>query len=159
MKYQRLTKEQFEELHSEFINFLSTQSITGEEWGTIKKESPQVAEEELDIFSDLVWEGVLQKAKYLEHFSDHQIHLFCLEEFHMRLIAIKIEDETINLTTRKGYDWLQNNLLDDRVVFYNASKKYSEDRNQDIFKIIQKGANITKGELFVYFQKWMNQSN
>ncbi len=38
-KYSRLTKEQFEELHQEFINFLATQSITGEEWKQIKKKS------------------------------------------------------------------------------------------------------------------------
>ena len=31
MKYTRLTREQFEELHPEFINFLATQSITAEE--------------------------------------------------------------------------------------------------------------------------------
>ncbi len=48
MKYKRLTKEQLEELHEEFINFLATQSITAEEWATLKKEKPEVAEEELD---------------------------------------------------------------------------------------------------------------
>ena len=36
MKYARLTKEQFEELHQEFINFLATQSITADEWEDIK---------------------------------------------------------------------------------------------------------------------------
>ena len=55
MKYRRLTKEQFEELHKEFINFLATQSITAKEWKTIKAKQPNVAEEEMDIFSDLVW--------------------------------------------------------------------------------------------------------
>ena len=59
MKYTRLTKEQFEELNQEFINFLATQSITAEEWKEIKEQKPEVAEEELDVFSDLVWEGVL----------------------------------------------------------------------------------------------------
>ena len=39
MKYSRLTKEQFEELHQEFINFLATQSITAEEWKEIKKKT------------------------------------------------------------------------------------------------------------------------
>jgi hypothetical protein len=67
MKYTRLTKEQFEELHQEFINFLATQSITADEWKTLKTEKPEVAEQELDIFSDLIWEGVLNKVKYLEH--------------------------------------------------------------------------------------------
>ena len=68
-KYSRLTKEQFEELHEEFINFLATQSITGKEWDEIKRVKPEVAEEELDVFSDLIWEGVLQNASYLENIS------------------------------------------------------------------------------------------
>ena len=71
MKYQRLTKEQFEELHQEFINFLATQSITAKECDDIKKNKPEVAEQELDVFSDLIWEGVLSKVKYLENiFAD-----------------------------------------------------------------------------------------
>lgn len=61
MKYTRLSKEQIEELHQEFINFLATQSITAEEWKDIKTNKPEVAEQELDVFSDLVWEGVLTK--------------------------------------------------------------------------------------------------
>lgn len=67
MKYQRLSKEQFEELHQEFINFLATQSITSDEWEEIKTNKPEVAEQELDVFSDLIWEGVLNKVEYIEH--------------------------------------------------------------------------------------------
>ena len=51
MKYTRLTKEQFEELNQEFINFLATQSITAKEWKEIKQLKPAVAEDELDVFS------------------------------------------------------------------------------------------------------------
>ena len=59
MKYSRLTKEQFEELHPEFVNFLSTQTIDKSEWNKIKADTPEIAEQELDVFSDLIWEGVL----------------------------------------------------------------------------------------------------
>jgi len=59
MKYRMLTKEQFSELHPEFINFLASQTISKNEWDTIKNEKPEVAQQELEIFSDLVWEGVL----------------------------------------------------------------------------------------------------
>ena len=45
MKYTRLTKEQFEELHQEFINFLATQSITADEWLKLKEDKPEVIEE------------------------------------------------------------------------------------------------------------------
>lgn len=153
LKYQRLTKEQLEELHLEFINFLATQSITADEWNDIKTNKPEVAEEEIDVFSDLVWEKVLNNAQYLEHFSKSQIHLFELNDHQMSLIAIKINNEAIDVTTKEGYSWLQDNLLNDEVVFYNASKEYGDDKNLDKFKLIQQGANITKGELYHYFDK------
>ncbi|GHA35148.1 hypothetical protein GCM10007103_15870 [Salinimicrobium marinum] len=153
MKYARLTKEQFEELHQEFINFLASQSITADEWEDIKINKPQTAEEELDVFSDLVWEGVLNQAKFLEHFSPQQIYLFKITEAAMYLIAIKVENTAIDVTTREGYDWLQKNLLDDSVSLYTSSKAISDDRNKDIFALIQQGAAITKGELYGFFEK------
>ncbi|MCK7591830.1 DUF6495 family protein [Subsaxibacter sp. CAU 1640] len=153
MKYTRLTKEQFEELHKEFINFLATQSITADEWTDIKQNKPEVAEQELDVFSDLVWEGVLGQVKYLEHISAHQMHLFCLKEDIMHLIAIKIKNEATDLTTTDGFDWFRNNLLSDDVEFLTANKSYTDDKYLDKFKLIQQGAVITKGELFRYFEK------
>lgn len=153
MKYARLTKEQFEELHQEFINFLATQSITADEWEDIKINKPQTAEEELDVFSDLVWEGVLNQARFLEHFSPQQIYLFKITETAIYLIAIKVENQNVDVTTRAGYDWLQQNLMDDSVSLYTSSKAISDDRNKDIFALIQQGAVITKGELYGFFEK------
>ncbi len=69
MKYTRLTKEQLEELHPEFIRFLASQNIDKAEWDTLKAQKPEVAEQELDVFSDLVWDEVLTKAEWLEHYS------------------------------------------------------------------------------------------
>lgn len=155
MKYARLTKEQFEELHKEFINFLASQSITTNEWQDIKTNKPEIAEQELDVFSDLVWEGVLSKVEYLEHVSPQQIHLFHLNEKNMHLIAIKIKNP-IDLTTTDGFNWLRENLMDDDVEFLQAKKEYSEDKQADKFKLIQQGSVITKGELFTYFDKLIN---
>lgn len=157
MKYSRLTKEQFKELHQEFINFLATQSITADEWSKIKQNKPDVAEHELDVFSDLVWEGVLMKVKYLEHISENQMHLFHCIEKEMRLIAVKIKNESINLTSKEGFDWLRNNLLSDDVEFFSAKKAYSDDIPLDKFKLIEQGAIITKGDLFDYFEKLLSQ--
>ena len=153
MKYARLTKEQFEELHQEFIHFLASQSITADEWKDIKKNKPQTAEEELDVFSDLVWEGVLSQARFLEHFSPNQIYLFKITEAAMYLITIKVENDAIDVMTRAGYDWLQKNLMDDAVSLYTSSKAISDDRNKDVFALIQQGAVITKGDLYGFFEK------
>lgn len=157
MKYSRLTKEQFEELHQEFINFLATQSITADEWAKLKVEKPEVAEEELDVFSDLIWEGVLKKVKYLEHISPKQLMLFHITEAFMELIEIKIDKEEVDITTEYGYKWLQQNLHDDAVSLYTSTKAIKEDRNKDIFILIQQGAVITKGELYTYFSDLLKE--
>lgn len=156
MKYTRLSKEQFEEMHEEFINFLATQSITADEWTTLKKEKPEVAEAELDVFSDLIWEGVLNKVEYLEHYSKQQIFLFKIDQVVMSLIGIKVKNDVIDITTTEGYQWLQTNLMTDAVDIYTSKKAIKEDRNKDIFALIQQGANITKGDLYGYFNTLIN---
>lgn len=153
MKYTRLTKEQLGELHQEFINFLATQSITGEEWKRLKAERPEVAEEELDIFSDLIWEGVLSKVQFLENISAQQMHLFQLLEKEMKLISIKVMNPDIDLRTKEGFAWFKKNYQSDFVEYLTASKIYSEDRNRDKFNLIEQGAVITKGNLYEWFDQ------
>jgi hypothetical protein len=157
MKYARLTKEQFEELHQEFINFLASQSITADEWKQLKTEKPDVAEQELDVFSDLIWEGVLNKVKYLEHISPKQLMLFHISEAFMELIAIKVDNENIDITTDYGNKWLQQNLHDDTVNLYTSTKAITDDRNKDIFILIQQGSVITKGQLYNYFSDLLKE--
>ncbi|MEZ4779195.1 MAG: DUF6495 family protein [Flavobacteriaceae bacterium] len=148
MKYQMLTKEQLEELHPEFINFLATQSIDKTEWDAIKKNQPQVAQQELEVFSDLVWEGVLSKVQYLENHSPQQLFLFKIGVTEMQLIMVKLQHTTINLTTVEGMLWLEQNLHSESVELFTSQKMLSEDKNIDIFSLIQQGAVITKGELY-----------
>ncbi len=155
MKYTRLTKEQLEELHQEFINFLATQSITADEWAKLKEEKPQVAEEEIDVFSDLVWEGVLKQATYLENISPNHMYLFHLGENEMKLIAVKILKEGVDITTEEGFAWLRDNYATEEVEILTANKAYSEDRNADKFALVQQGSNITKGQLFQWFETMM----
>jgi len=156
MKYQRLTKEQFEELHQEFINFLATQSITAQEWSELKATKPEVAEQELDVFSDLIWEGVLSKVNYLENISAQQMHLFSVEKKEIRLISVKVLNPDIDLTTHIGFDWFKKNFQGDFVDYLTASKAFKEEKNTEIFNLIKQGANITKGELFQWFDKMIN---
>jgi len=153
MKYRRLTKEQFEELHKEFINFLATQSITAEEWSKLKLEKPELASSEMDVFSDLVWEGVLSKVKYLENISSKHIYLFQVLNNSISLIGVKINIDLIDLTTEEGFSWLRENQMSENVEIFNSKKEFSEDIKLNVFKLIEQGASITKGELFKYFNK------
>lgn len=152
MKYARLTKEQFEELHPEFVNFLATQSIDKSEWDKIKKEKPEIAEQELDVFSDLIWEGVLTRAKYLEHFSKNYIFLFHCEEQIIDSIVLKSDRSDIDFLSKQGIHWLGDNLFTDEIEMKIGRKEYSDDRNFAIFGLIQQGAFLTDGSLYQQIQ-------
>jgi len=152
MKYRQLTKEQFENLHKEFALFLASQSIDIKEWETLKKDKPQVAMEEMNVFSDIVWDDVLNKTKYLEHFSKQTVNLFKCDEKQIDRIVIKVSSE-INLLKKSGYEWLLKNPLDDAVEILEGNKNYTNERNLEIFDLIEKGSTISKGDLFEFFKK------
>lgn len=130
---------------------MATQSITGEEWKQLKTDKPEVAEEELDVFSDLIWEGVLNKVTYLENISAQQMHLFELTDKEMKLISVKVMNPKIDLQTTVGFNWFKKNWQSDFVDYLTASKAYGEDKNLDKFNLIQQGAVITKGDLYKWF--------
>ncbi|WP_431165432.1 DUF6495 family protein [Tenacibaculum halocynthiae] len=153
MKYSQLTKEQFESLHNEFARFLATQSIDVNEWNQIKKEKPEVAEDEMNVFSDVVWDDVLTKTKYLEHFSPRVLNLFKCEKENIHRIVVQITNKEINLLEQEGYEWLLKNTQSKDVEILEGTKGYNEERNTELFDLIQKGSSISKGELFEYFNK------
>jgi len=148
MKYKRLTKEQFEELYEEFAVFLAAQSIDVKEWNSIKKEKPELADKELDVFSDFVWEKVLNKANYLEHFSSDTLNLFKCNEKDMQRIVVKVKKEGVNLLDEKDFNWFLDNSKDTSIEYLKGNKAYSKERNSDVFELIQQGAVVSKGELF-----------
>ena len=152
MKYRQLTKEQLESLHKEFAQFLATQKIDFTEWKKIKEENPKIVEEEINLFSDLVWEDVLNKVDFIEHFSSQSINLFKCKKESISRIVIKTANE-IDFLSKEGYEWLLKNPNDESVDLFTGSKSYNKERNQEIFSLIEQGANISKGELFNYFQR------
>lgn len=149
MKYKRLTKEQFEELHIEFANFLASQSIDKKEWDDLKKDKPEIAEQELDIFSDLIWERVVTKAQFLEHFSKNHIFLFhCQEKFIQSIVLKSLISET-DFMTKQGLKWLGDNLFTDNVEIHLGKKEYQTERNIAIFDLISQGTILSDGQLFI----------
>lgn len=148
MKYARLTKEQLEELHPEFINFLASQSIDKAEWDTIKENKPEVAEQELDVFSDLIWEGVLTKATFLEHFSKNHIFLFQCFDTYVNSIVLKSLVPEVDLLTKEGLQWLSDNMFTETIEMKIGKKVFTEERNASIFALIQQGAILSDGQLY-----------
>ena len=157
MKYARLTKEQLEELHPEFITFLATQSIDKIEWDDIKKNRPNVAEQEIDIFSDMIWEKALTNVSHIDHFSKNYIFLFKCYQNEVLSFVIKTNNPQIDFVSADGINWLSENLFSDEVEITRGKKDISENRNESLFEIIKQGGIISKGELFTKLDSLINQ--
>ncbi|MBT7240767.1 MAG: hypothetical protein HN860_07150, partial [Flavobacteriaceae bacterium] len=108
-------------------------------------------EEELDIFSDLIWEGVLNKVSYLENISAQHMHLFEALEKEIKLISVKVLNPDIDLNTAVGFAWFKKNYQGDFVEYLSAAKAYKDPRNSELFDLIKQGASITKGDLYQWF--------
>jgi hypothetical protein len=148
MKYARLTKEQLEELHPEFVRFLASQSIDKGEWDILKEEKPEVAEQEIDVFSDLIWDSVLEKAEWLEHYSKNHIFLFKLDKEGMESIVIHSHNSPADFMTEGGLQWLNENIFSDDVHMTRGKKAFGEDRKAEIFNLIEQGAFLSDGVLY-----------
>jgi hypothetical protein len=157
MKYRQLTKEQFEELHLEFARFLASQKIDAKEWRVLKKEKPEVAHEEMNIFSDVVWEQVLENANFVEHFSKQSINLFKTQQTLVERILIKTNNSSIDFQTEEGLSWLIANASDESLSYFYAHKNYAKNRNLEIFDLIEKGAVISKGSLYISASKFIKK--
>jgi hypothetical protein len=157
MKYARLTKEQLEELHPEFITFLATQSVDKTEWDDIKKNRPHLAEQEIDLFSDVIWDKALTNVSYIDHFSKNYIFLFkCLDEVVFSWV-VKTNNPQIDFVSADGIHWLADNLFSNDVEITKGRKDISENRNIALFEIIKQGGIISKGELFNKLDSLINQ--
>jgi len=148
MKYQMLSKEQFEELADEFARFLASQEIDVTEWKDIKSKRPHVAEQEMEIFSDLVWDRALEKAKYLDHMSPRSLNLFKVDGNNFHRILLKVKRENFDLFNEESYKWLMDNLNSDEIEIFKASKEFSEDYKMELFELIQKGAQLSSGLVY-----------
>ncbi len=148
MKYSQLTKEQFESLHKEFATFLATQQIDVAEWDYIKREKPKLAEEELNLFSDLVWEKVLSRANYLEHFSKKHLNLFKCNQKEIARIVVEVKKENFSFFNDDDYRWFINNTVDKDITFFKGRKPFTKERNIELFDLIKKGAVISDDKLY-----------
>ena len=90
----------------------------------------------------------LTKTEYLEHISENHINLFKCELDVIVRIFIKLNNSHKSFLKVADFQWFLKNPLDEDFEYFKAEKKYTKDRNQELFELIEMGSQISKGELF-----------
>lgn len=144
-KYRALNLQELESLEKEFVDFLVLNGIMHDDWIKMKNEDPKAAQKMTELFSDVVWESILRKAKYLDFRSPNSIKCFqCLAD---KIVLVGIDSDDTDMST-KEFAALQAKDFPDDVVAFTTEKKYSKVRELELFDMINWGCEISDGALF-----------
>jgi hypothetical protein len=152
MRFRLLTDEELADVKPEFYRFLAANGAGEQDWNEFQKTDPAKATRILEMFSDLVFDRVLQKAVYLERRSAHRLEAIHAEAGKMTLLGLVIEGKT-HLDFTKNDDpqvlFTQMQLSGARPRLMQAEKVYPKNREESLFRQLEQGFRISReGELY-----------
>jgi hypothetical protein len=154
MRYKRLSLAELEALKHEFITFLVVQGIDASEWEKIKGSQSEKADSLIENFSDMVWDRIIQKVKYLETLDSQGIKLYHCDTDYLYMIGVYPENWEIGVNSIEDFIYLLR-LEPEKFKIVRAYREYkSNDKMQDIFHLIQsEKAYVSQGELYQSLQE------
>jgi hypothetical protein len=153
MKYKRLSTKELQALEKEFIHFLASAQITGADWEKMKKEELKKVNELIDVFSDVVYDKVLRKIKFLEYRDVKTLNIFKCEADKIMLVGLRVkENSSLDLTASDILNqWNENNAHSVNII--KTEKEYIKKRETELFEMLQSGCLITDDSLFNLLNK------
>ncbi len=147
-KYKRLSNSELQGLEHEFINFLSSLQITGPDWEGMKKNETEKAEELIVVFSDLVYDKIVSKIKFLEYRDAKSLNIFNCMDDKITLVGLRVkEHSSLDLTAPDILSqWSKN--ISSAVNVIKTEKNYKQERGIEIFELLQNGCLITNDKLY-----------
>ncbi len=139
-KYRTLTHTELKELEKEFVDYLVVSGIDAAEWVKIKEDSPAKAVRIIELFSDVVFEKITRKTKYIFKIEQSNLFLFHYGENKASLMIFQFPD---------GFD-LREKSQKEIIAFARTnnmqsipqSKKYIRTREEELFSMLQAGCDI-----------------
>jgi hypothetical protein len=147
-KYRHLTKDELAELEKEFVEYLILNGVGADDWVKIKEQDKPKAEKFLELFSDVVFESVLRKIKFLEYREKNSLQVFqCLPE-HLVVVSMTADkSEEVDFTDPQ---FLSRATVEPpaSLKVLTATKSYKKEREAELFEMLQIGCVITDDKLF-----------
>lgn len=152
-KYKDLTSEELKELEPEFVKYLAANTITADDWLKIKKHEPTKTSQMLSHFSELVFENILNSIEYLQFNTKEKVMVFHCKEDIMTSIILEAPEEINPDFTNKEYFKKVVANPPAGIKVYSLEKKYTKERNLELFEMTEKGCFPTDGNLFEALKK------
>ena len=156
MRYKRLNQEELQALEKEFVNFLASAQITGSDWVKMKTNELAKAEELIDVFSDVVYDKILRKIKYLEYRDAKTLNIFYCADDRIVLAGMRVKEHSqLDFTAPDFFaKWNADDFTMVNIV--KSEKGYVKERELEVFELLQSGCLITDDKLFNALMRDLN---
>lgn len=135
--YRILQIEELEIFQSEFIQFLSSQSITADDWKKWQNQNPDKVKETIDRFSEFVFFTIFEKSDFFEKRVHGGVHYIKFSGHNMFFIAIEYPEQ-----------FNEGNLIDLSLCTVTQGKKKSrESVHDEKFDLVKQGFFPVKSSL------------
>ncbi|MBT8221153.1 MAG: hypothetical protein KJP00_15100 [Bacteroidia bacterium] len=141
-KYRMLAPEELQSLEKEFIEFLILNGITSEDWEDLKSKDQKAYIGIIESFSDVVFEKILRKTRFLE-FRDKK-DIYCIQCLEKKMILVGVKSDGNIDFEQSGIE----NIINSGLKTYITEKSYKGDRQLEIFQMLQNGYQISGGDLY-----------
>lgn len=161
VKYRKLDLDELKNLEPEFVQFLSSNGVDADKWVSLKEESPQVVENIVNQFSNIVFDKILDKVLLVESRSPGAIQLFKCGKEQIEMKGISVKSGKVDFTKMGEVIDRKALLADyrDDLQVMSGSKPYKVDRKLEIFDMMQKGCLISPNQpLFDYLNQLTRES-
>lgn len=162
MKYRRLRTDELEEMEKEFVTFLASNSVTSDDWEKLKGEQPAKADQLIELFSDIVFDKVLEKVEYLEYKAPKDMKTFYFGSEKATMLGVRVEgDSRIDFTRDDSPEQMSGQMMMSgaKLKMYRAEKEYQKDRKLEMFDLMENGALISRdGAMYKTLMELAEQS-
>ena len=149
MRFRRLSSEELFSLDIEFKQFLVVHEQYDEEWRLLAKNKPEIAEQFIDMFSDLVLSKVYDQVSFLVHFSEGMVSFFDMRNNPLKAFHIKSSSQH-SLQNELELQHVFNHHFD-QLHFFIGEKQLGKEKADEVFDLIRKGSEVCEE---IYFLKY-----
>jgi len=147
-KYRLLSLEELKELENKFVEYLILNGITADDWIKIKEEESEKAAQIIELFSDVVFEGVLRRTQFLEKRDKKEIKIFqCLKNKFVLVGLNAVNVAEADLTDKQYLQRAMQSVPVGLEVF-TSEIAFEQSREKEIFGLTEQGYLIANGDLF-----------
>jgi hypothetical protein len=146
-KYRPLTSDELEALEPEFVRYLVANGIPAEDWQKLLTEDIDAADRIVDLFSDVVMEGVLRKTTYVEFYSKRQVLAFCFGEEKVSMLSMSSNHIDADFTDAAYITYATANPPED-LQLGRQTKAYVKSRSEEVWDLLSQGCTVSDGKLY-----------